>query len=38
MHHLSRSPRDPIAADRAAPILARLVACGLLGRAEVVKV
>jgi predicted component of type VI protein secretion system len=29
-----RHPRDPIAPHRAVPFLARLVACGLLGRAE----
>lgn len=29
-----KHPRDPAAPHRAAPFLARLVACGLLGRAE----
>ena len=31
---MTRLPFDPIASHRAAPFLARLVACGLLGRAE----
>jgi hypothetical protein len=31
---MTRHPLDPIAPHRAAPFLARLVACGLLGRAE----